>query len=65
MVENPFPRDFKNQSIYLATILAPAILIGVTGFNMGWILHPSCDTDFLRSFFNRFHFDSTRFYERI
>ncbi len=41
MVENPFPSDFKDQSIYLATILAPAILIGVTGFTWGgyFILH--------------------------
>ncbi len=40
-VENPFPDDFKNKAVYLATILAPAVLIGVTGFTWGgyFILH--------------------------
>jgi asparagine N-glycosylation enzyme membrane subunit Stt3 len=40
-VENPFPDDFKNKAVYLATIFAPAVLIGVTGFTWGgyFILH--------------------------
>jgi len=41
MIENPFPHEFKNKAVYLATILAPAVLIGVTGFTWGgyFILH--------------------------
>jgi asparagine N-glycosylation enzyme membrane subunit Stt3 len=41
IVENPFPADFKNKAIYLATIFAPAVLIGITGFTWGgyFILH--------------------------
>jgi asparagine N-glycosylation enzyme membrane subunit Stt3 len=40
-VENPFPDAFKNKAVYLTTILAPAVLIGVTGFTWGgyFILH--------------------------
>ena len=40
-VENPFPDAFKNKAVYLATILAPAVLIGITGFTWGgyFILH--------------------------
>ena len=41
IVENPFPDEFKTKAVYLATILAPAVLIGVTGFTWGgyFILH--------------------------
>ncbi len=35
IVENPFPDEFKTKAVYLATILAPAVLIGVTGFTWG------------------------------
>ena len=40
-IENPFPRVFKNRAIYLVTIIAPAVLIGITGFSWGgyFILH--------------------------
>ncbi len=40
-VKNPLPVEYKNRAIYLATILAPAVLIGVTGFTWGgyFILH--------------------------
>jgi asparagine N-glycosylation enzyme membrane subunit Stt3 len=40
-IENPLPREFKNRAIYLATILAPAVLIGITGFSWGgyFIIH--------------------------
>jgi asparagine N-glycosylation enzyme membrane subunit Stt3 len=40
-IENSHPLDFKSQSVYLATILAPAVLIGLTGFTWGgyFILH--------------------------
>jgi len=40
-IENPFPAAFKDKVVYLATILAPAVLIGVTGFTWGgyFILH--------------------------
>jgi asparagine N-glycosylation enzyme membrane subunit Stt3 len=40
-IENSFPREFKSRSVYLATILAPAVLIGLTGFTWGgyFILH--------------------------
>ncbi len=40
-IENPFPRGFKNRAIYLVTIIAPAVLIGITGFSWGgyFILH--------------------------
>jgi asparagine N-glycosylation enzyme membrane subunit Stt3 len=39
--EKPFPREFKNRISYTAVILAPAVLIGVTGFTWGgyFILH--------------------------
>jgi len=41
IAKNPFPGEFKNKAVYLATILAPAVLIGVTGFTWGgyFILH--------------------------
>ncbi len=41
IVKNPFPDESKNKAVYLATILAPAVLIGVTGFTWGgyFILH--------------------------
>jgi asparagine N-glycosylation enzyme membrane subunit Stt3 len=41
IVENPFPDEFKTKAVYLVTILAPAVLIGVTGFTWGgyFILH--------------------------
>ena len=40
-IEESFPPDFKSRSVYLATILAPAVLIGLTGFTWGgyFILH--------------------------
>ncbi|HUV02854.1 MAG TPA: STT3 domain-containing protein [Desulfobacteria bacterium] len=40
-IENSYPLDFKSRSVYLATILAPAVLIGLTGFTWGgyFILH--------------------------
>ncbi|MFZ2070911.1 MAG: STT3 domain-containing protein [Halobacteriota archaeon] len=40
-IEESFPRDFKSRTVYLATILAPAVLIGLTGFTWGgyFILH--------------------------
>lgn len=40
-IENSYPRDFESRSVYLATILAPAVLIGLTGFTWGgyFILH--------------------------
>ncbi len=40
-VEISFPGELKNQSIYVATIISPAVLIGITGFTWGgyFILH--------------------------
>ena len=40
-IEKPFLGELKNQSIYLATIISPAVLIGITGFTWGgyFILH--------------------------
>ncbi|KAF5432276.1 Asparagine N-glycosylation enzyme, membrane subunit Stt3 [Candidatus Methanophagaceae archaeon] len=40
-IENQFPREFKNRASYLASILAPAVLIGITGFTWGgyFIIH--------------------------
>jgi len=41
MLENTFPRTLKDRSRYTAMILAPAVLIGLTGFTWGgyFILH--------------------------
>ncbi len=40
-IENPIPREFKDQASYFASILAPAVLIGITGFTWGgyFIIH--------------------------
>lgn len=40
-IENSLPRDLKSRSVYMVTILAPAVLIGLTGFTWGgyFILH--------------------------
>ena len=40
-VDNPLPRKFKDRAIYLASILTPAVLIGITGFSWGgyFIIH--------------------------
>ena len=41
MIENTFPSNFKDQILYTAMILAPAVLIGIGGFTWGgyFILH--------------------------
>ena len=40
-IENPFSGEFKNRSVYLAAVLTPAVLVGITGFSWGgyFIIH--------------------------